>query len=232
MDPSLTSDQLAELQQFDTPTVSNAIEKFGLRDRAVGFVDHSVRCLFTDLPVMVGYAATCVTCAKSPDKRGRGLTHEDYFARLLEVPAPRIAVSHDADRPAGLGAFLGEVNGTMHQALGVAGHVTDGCARDLDQLHDLKMPVFALGPCVSHAHVHLTEAGTPVRIGGCVIRPGDLLHADRHGVVVIPADCAAEVADACREVIESEREILDFCRSAEFSFDGLKAILQRRRESH
>lgn len=225
----LSPNQLEELRQFDTPTVSNAIERFGLRDRAEGYVDATVKCLFPDLGVMVGYAATSVTVARVPGE-GAAVPTEDYLAYLAGVPAPRVAVSHDADRPPGVGAFMGEVNGTMHRALGTVGHVTDGCARDLDALHDMGFHVFALGACVSHAHIHLRAVGVPVAVGGCVIRSGDLLHADRHGVCVIPPACATQLADACRAVIEDEREILEFCRREEVSLAELTALLRRRRE--
>ena len=61
--------------------------------------------------------------------------------------------------------------------------------------------------------------GKPVKIGGLTVHPGDLIHADQHGVVTIPHEIAAEVAARAREVEDKERVIINFFRSPDFSPD-------------
>ena len=96
----------------------------------------------------------------------------------------------------GFGAFWGEVMSAVHKGLGLLGVVTDGCIRDIDQW----APGFqALAGSImpSHAHVHLHDFGKEVRVAGMLVRSGDLVHADRHGAVTIPAHLAAKIPAAC-----------------------------------
>ncbi len=124
----------------------------------------------------------------------------DYLRYVASVPGPKIAVGWDLDEPAGLGAQFGEVTATIHQKLGCVGHITSGCPRDLDEVEALGFQLFGLNPCVSHAYVRLVDFGSPVVIAGVEIRSGDLLHADKHGVCLIPHEVASRLADACVEV--------------------------------
>ena len=108
---------------------------------------------------------------------------------------------------------------TIHKKLGCVGHITDGCPRDLDEVHDLGFQLFGLNPCVSHAYVRLVDFGKPVRLAGVEIRPGDLIHADKHGVCIIPLEIAPKLAEACAEVERMEKPLLDMCRSDNFDLE-------------
>ena len=99
---------------------------------------------------------------------------------------------------------------------GCVGHITSGCPRDLDEVRALGFQLFGLNPCVSHAYVRLVDFGTPVNIAGVEIRTGDLIHADKHGVCLIPHEIAPKLAEACAEVERRERPLLESCRSDEF----------------
>jgi regulator of RNase E activity RraA len=222
--------QLDELLRYNTPTISNAIELFNLRPRHAGFLPHTIRCLLPDLGPIVGYAVTCKTLARKPaagepsaDLLG------DYLRYVASQRAPLVAVGEDLDDPPGLGAQFGEVTATIHQKLGCVGHITSGCPRDLDEVRALGFSLFGLNPCVSHAYVRLVEFGTPVTIGGVVIHSGDLIHADKHGVCLIPAEAAPRLAWACAEIERRERPLLDICRSKEFS---LERYIELRAVSH
>ena len=111
----------------------------------------------------------------------------------MKVPAPRVVVVEDLDEPSGVGSLWGEVNANMHKAMGCVGVVTNGSVRDLDEVEPLGFHFFAQHVRVSHSYVHIVEVGTPVRIGGLTVRPGDLLHGDKHGVTNIPVrPCAPD----------------------------------------
>ena len=150
----LSAEQLDALRRYNTPTISNAIEIFNVRARHLGFLPHQIRCLFPDLGVMVGYAVTSQTRASySTEPAGPDLS-ADYYRYVAAKPGPKIAVGQDLDDEPGLGAQFGEVNATIHKRLGCVGHITDGCPRDLDEVHALGFHFFGLNPCVSHAYVY------------------------------------------------------------------------------
>src|SRR5262245_38069254 len=217
----LNAQQFDSLRKINTPTIANAIEMFDIRPRNTGFLSPEVRCLFPRLGVMVGYAFTAVISADLPAKGFRSIHRFEYWGATAGIPGPRIAVIQDVDTPPCRGSFWGEVNSNIHRALGFIGTVTNGSARDLDEMEALPFHTFAGNPSVSHAYIHLIDFGGSVRIGGTVIAPGDLLHGDRHGVIVIPREVAASVAEAAAEVDSAERELIRYCQSPEFTVDGL-----------
>jgi 4-hydroxy-4-methyl-2-oxoglutarate aldolase len=222
--PILTPDQIAALRRFNTPTVSNAIEVFDVRPRHTGFLPHVIRCLLPDIGPIVGYAVTSQTRADWAVPLEPDLT-ANYLPYVAAQQGPKIAVGQDLDDSPGLGAQFGEVNATIHKTLGCVGHITDGCPRDLDEVEALGFGLFGRNPCVSHAYVRLVDFGKPVRLAGVEIRPGDLLHADKHGVCIIPEGIADRVAEACLEVERIEKPLLEICRSPEFD---LEEYLKRR----
>jgi 4-hydroxy-4-methyl-2-oxoglutarate aldolase len=226
----LTSNELRALRRYNTPTISNAIELFNVRPRHAGFLPHDIRCLLPDLGPMIGYAVTSKTRAAPPEPGEPQVDLlGDYFRYVAGHSGPKIAVGQDLDDPPGLGAQFGEVTATIHQKLGCVGHITSGCPRDLDEVRALGFHLFGLNPCVSHAYVRLVEFDTPVQIGGVEIRTGDLIHADKHGVCLIPHAIAHRLAAACAEVERRERPLLEYCAQDDFS---LEEYIKLRNVSH
>ncbi len=213
----LTNEQITELCKITTPTIINAIETFDVQPRNAGFMNPQIRCIFPELGPMVGYAVTGKLCANKPaDEEHAGLNHE-MWKHILATPAPRVVVIEDVDDPPAVGSMWGEVNGTIHKALGCVGVVTNGGVRDLDEVRSMGFHFFAAHVIPSHAYEHLVEIGKPVKVGGLVVKPGDLLHGDQHGVIVIPQQIAHLVAARAREVEQNERNIINYFRSPDFS---------------
>ena len=229
MSAPLSPDVLARLRTIPTPAVANGVETFHVRPRTAGFMSSRARCMFPDLGAMVGYAFTATCRATEPPPKDADERRFDMWRALERIPAPRIVVLHDLDDPPGVGAYWGEVQSNIHRALGCVGTVTDGSVRDLDEAHALGFHFFAGSVSVSHAYVHLVGFGAPVEIGGLTVRPGDLLHADQHGVLAIPLEIAGEVADGVARVERREREIIGYCQSPGFTCDGLEALFRSQR---
>jgi len=225
LDPSV----LDRLREYNTPTIANAIEVFDVRPRTEGFMHPEVRCIFPELGVMVGYAVTLKIRSAAPAAKGTPIPFPRYWQDVMKTPAPRVAVVEDLDDPPGLGSFWGEVNANIHRGLGCVGAVTNGSVRDLEEVEPLGFHFFAGHIAVSHAYVHIVEVGTPVRVGGLTVRPGDLLHGDRHGVISIPHDLAARIPEGVGVVDAMERQIINYCQSSEFTLEGLAALWTRLR---
>lgn len=220
----LSPAQLDALRRLSTPTVSNAIERFDLRPRHQGFLSPEIRCLFPDLGVMVGYAVTARFAARQPATRPA--SRYEFWKSFQEVPEPRVVVLEDLDRPPGVGAYFGEVQTHIHRRLGCIGAVTNGHVRDLDEVRALGFHFFAGGPCVSHAWVHLVDFGAPVTVGGSIVKTGDLLHADKHGVLIVPGEIVGQIPDAAAQVAEREQRIIAHCQAGDFSPEELKRLVE------
>jgi len=207
----LTAAQLEELKQFDTPTVCNAIEFFGVRPKSAGFMRPSIRKVFDNGRRMVGYAVTAKIAAATPPTEGQKPLAAQYYARVQAAPKPTVTVLQDVD-PEPIGSFWGEVQVSIHRALGCVGVITNGGVRDLDEVKGLGFEYFSSCLLVSHAYVHVAAVDGPVEVGGLTVHPGDLLHADIHGVTVIPAAVAPHLAEACRAAQQAETPVIDNCR--------------------
>jgi regulator of RNase E activity RraA len=200
------------LEGYDSPTLANAIETFDIRPRDTGFASIDVKCMFPELPPLVAYAATATI-------RARGVGPDDQsplWSHVLAVPGPRVVVVQDLDDPPAHGSLWGEVNANVFTALGCVGAITDGCVRDLNEARAMGFRFFARGAGVSHAYVRVEEAGIPVTIGGLEVRPGDLIHADQHGVLLIPIEIASELPAAADRVIAREQAFIKWVRSPDF----------------
>jgi len=218
----LAPDELEALRRYDAPTIANGIETFDVRSWASGFASPAIRCIFPHHGTMVGYAVTGRMRART--KGAGSYSRHGWWDAIVATPGPRVAVIQDLDAEP-VGAFWGEVQSNIHRALGVVGTVTNGGVRDLREADALGFHYFAGSVMVSHAYVHLDDWGTPVTIGGLEIRPGDLIHADMHGVQTIPIEIARELPAACERIIAKERTIIGLCQSPGFELDALKKLV-------
>ncbi len=208
----LNAQQLDELAGFDTPTVCNALEKFSLRAKTEGFTSPMIKSIFPDRKPVVGYACTAKISARQSGTKANEETLYKYYQSLKDCPIRPISVIEDIDESS-VGSFWGEVQTTVHKALGCMAVITNGGVRDLDEAYALGFTYFAQSILVSHAYIHMEETNTVVKIGGLTVHPGDLLHADKHGAVLIPCEVAHLVADACRQMQEAEMPVLNGCRA-------------------
>jgi 4-hydroxy-4-methyl-2-oxoglutarate aldolase len=201
----VSADILETLAAFGTPTIANALEILGEAPTA-GFTNPSVGLLTGSKP-FVGRALTATMRTASPRKTTEAtVATEEYWRYIADHEGPAIAVVQDLDDPPG-GAMYGEVQGRLHRALGVVGVVTNGAVRDIHELSAIDYPMIGGLVCVSHGYARVSSIDVRVTVGGLEVGPGDLLHADRHGVQHIPphTDLEALVAVARQiEALESE----------------------------
>lgn len=203
----LEAARLEELRQFDSPTVCNAIQRFGLRPKTEGFMRSEIRAILKPERPFVGYAVTAkIRASTAPTDEQKELTFR-YYDHVRSAEGPTIAVIEDLD-PQPVGSLWGEVQVSTHLALGCVGVVTSGGVRDLDEVAALGFGYLARCVLVSHANVHIEAAACPVTVGGLLVRPGDLVFADQHGALLIPEAAAPELAEACRAVQRAEEPML------------------------
>lgn len=223
----LTEEELDALRQFDTCMVANAVETFKIRLHNTGFTDARVGCIFPDAPPVVGYATTARLRSGDPPVAGRFHGRADLWNSILAIPAPRILVLEDMDNPPGRGAFIGDLHSAILRALGCVAYVTNGAVREVQSIQEMGIQLFAGSVAVSHAYAHIFDIGAAVSVGGLEIRPGDLLHGDRHGVLTIPMTIAPRIPAVADQLQQGEQKLIEFCRSTAFSVDKLVQMMKR-----
>ena len=230
----LDETELAALSAYDTPTICNALEIVCPERRALGFTTETLICSSPALAPMVGYARTAtIRTMERPAADDDSVIADRiaYYRYVENGPKPSIMVIQDIDSRPGAASWWGEVQSNVHQALGSLGVVTNGAVRDLDMIADGFQ--FLSGTVVpSHAWVHLVSHGGPVDVCGMVANSGDLVHADRHGAVVIPHEAAREVPAAAALCQRREAPILEACKEPGFSAEVMAKVLRRVSEIH
>lgn len=213
------------LRKFDTPTICNALEIATGGRMTSGFTRRRLIASAPKLPPIVGYARTvAVRCSVPFDPAGRKERLLGYYDYLSQGPRPTIAVVQDVDSQPGLGAFWGEVNTTVHYGLGCIGAVTNGSMRDLDMMHpQFQCLAATLSP--SHAYIQVLEFGRQVDVLGMVVADGDIVHADYHGAVVIPAPALEKLPAAIDLMARKEKVILDAARQPGFDVHKMRAAM-------
>lgn len=220
----MDKDLLELLSRVDTPTVCNAIEVVQGKRGFQGFTRGTMVCTEPGRAV-VGYAVTAQIAALAPPTetpeviRARRMA---YYKAMHDAPRPSVAVVEDLDYPNCIGAYWGEINTTVHQGFGMSGALTNGVVRDLGDLPN-GFPVIAGSVGPSHGFVHVRSIGQPVQVMGLEVRQGDLVHADRHGAVVVPPELIPALDTAIRKLLETERLVLDPARKPDFDFAAFEA---------
>src|SRR3954468_23116976 len=206
----LTHSELLQLKRWNTPTIYNGWEQITTHDIArSAFNIEETRDYMPQMGPMVGYAVT-VTCEPSngehPKSNPRRWT--EYRRYVASLPGPKIVVVQDLDKPRAVGAFWGEVNSNIHRALGCVGTICDGAIRDVDEMNNAGFKALARRMCVGHAFSCPVRWGVEVEVFGRTIKPGQLIHADKHGFLAIPFGEEKHLLEAARFMDANECQTL------------------------
>ncbi len=209
------------LRSVDTPTLSNAIELLKVRPNSEGFTPLQVRCLFPEFGRMVGYAVTAHV-----ETMTKGTIDWNIFLELYEAvdksPKPAVVALQEIGPQRDYAVHCGEVMATVFTRLGAVGLVSDCAVRDIPEVKAMKFQYFARGVAASHAYFRIVRVGIPVQVEGLVIRPGDLLHGDENGLIVVPHEGLEKLPDAVNQIQPRERALMQFVRGPEFTFERLR----------
>ncbi len=201
-DPDLPA-LVKELGERSVASICDAVDKVtGKR----GFMQYDMRPLSREKACFVGPAVTTLIEpsleADTPASLALSLEAIDEGA-----PGSVLVVQVEADLTmTGIGGLMA----TTCKARDFAGAVIDGAARDVDEIDKLAFPVFAraISPASVVGRMVSTAKNTPVKCGGVLVRPGDLIVAGSDGVVVVPMDKAAEVLRIATEIDEKETRMV------------------------
>lgn len=212
---SLPHSELLKLKRWNTPTIYNGWEQITKHDIAgEAFNLEETKDFMPQMGPMIGYAVTLVVEPSNAKHRQRTDAWSEYRKYVAQQPGPKIVVVQDLDKPRVIGSFWGEVNANVHRSLGCVGTITDGAIRDIDEMTAAGFKAIARRLCVGHAHVTPVRWNCEVEVFGTPVLPGQLIHADKHGFLAIPAEDESKLLEAalkmdnneCDTVIAAARE--------------------------
>ena len=229
-----TAADLEALRAWDTPTICNALEMVAPHRRGHGFTVRPLVPASTTLPPICGLARTGTLRAAHPSGRAKEVDRAarvGWYEYVAEAALPTVVVLQDLDDTPGTGAFWGEVNTAVHKALGAQGVVTNGSIRDLDMVASgFQLLAGVVNP--SHAYVHVVQYGQEVSVHGMAAHHDAVVHADKHGAVLVPHDAVRAIPTAIELLSRREKVILDLCRSDGFTVAALREALSQADEIH
>ncbi len=231
----LTDAERAALTAFDTPSVCNALEIVAPERRAKGFTVRPLVAPFPQLKPVLAYARTAIIRSKEPDGLAKDKAKAKrlaYYEYVEKGSRPSIMVMQDIDGDdRGFGCFWGEVQSNVHKGLGCVGVITDGTVRDIDMMAP-GFFVLAGGVVPSHAWVHAVDFGGQVNVAGMIVNSGDLIHADRHGAVVVPHGLERKVIEAATLIARREAVIIAAAKQPGFTVEALKRAMREADDIH
>ena len=220
-----SAEDIEALRDIDTPTICNLLETVVPERRGYGYTVRHLHCLHPGMKPIVGFAKTVTMRAKDPSRWTEAeykTIRANYLDYLADGDDPKISVVQDIDERPGYGAFFGEVFSAVHKVLGCHGVVTNGSVRDIDQLApDFQVLAGLVAP--SHAFVHVAQWACEVNVEGMVVQDGDLVHADRHGAVVVPLAAVRGVLDSLDLLVRREAVILEAAQRPGATVDDIKS---------
>jgi len=229
-----TDKDLERLTEWDTPTICNGLELVLPERRALGFTTRPLVCLDEKMKPVIGFACTARIRSQSPSPEPAAALKQrrlDYYRYIGESARPGVVVIEDLDDTPGIGAFWGEVQTNVHKGLGLVAGITNGSIRDLpDSAPGFQLLAGNVGP--SHAHVHLIDFDTDVTVHNMSVSPGDLIHADCHGAVVVPQEAVKELPGVIELIARREEKIISAAQASGFNFEKLKAAMGEADDIH
>ena len=210
------------LKSIDTPTLSNAIELLNVRSRSEGFTPLQLQCLFPELGRMCGYAVTAqVETVTTMDPLDVDVFYA-LFDAVTAAPKPAVVVLQEIGGYPDYAAHCGEVMATIFTRLGAIGLVSDCGVRDIPEVRAIGMHYFARGKVASHARFRVVRSNVSIQVLGVPVRPGQIIHGDENGLLVVPEAGRDELAAAVEQVRTRERKLMDYVRGKEFTLEGLR----------
>ena len=208
MTRELSHAELLELKRWNTPTIYNGWEQITRKERTGGFFNREeARDFMPQMGPMIGYAVTAVFEPSNPKHATKNPNSwEKYRQYLASVPGPKIVVTQDLDQPDCVGTYWGEVNANVCRSLGCVGCIQDGAIRDVDEMTNAGFKALARRLCVGHAYSCPVRWNCEVKVFGTKVNPGQLIHADKHGFIIIPKEDQSQLLEAARFMDKNECE--------------------------
>jgi len=192
---------LEDLKKIPTPSLSDALDVIGIR----GFMSHEIRPCLRNVKI-VGPAVT----VKDVLSEKKSLIPKALEAiDNANVGDIYVRVIEGADEESRDIALFGGLMALGSKMKGLAGAVVDGGARDITEYEEMGFPVFSTSivPTNTVGRTEVVDINVPVRCGGIMVNPGDVIVGDNDGVVVIPRDKLEQVVELANGMDEKERKM-------------------------
>ena len=206
---------MKELEEFDTPTITNAVATYPAMSACLGlydpqqvnwYTDNRLRCLYPELGPRCGYAVTAVYGMVDP--AFKRLEFKDVLVEIAEAEGPVILFLKEnfSERMKNRNALISGNMMTAFKQLGVVGVIGDAPARDIDEMRPMKVQCMFPGTVAAHGTAAVEAVNVPVSMCGMDVAPMEVIHMDESGAVKFPRKYLKEVLEKAKELREFDNE--------------------------
>jgi regulator of RNase E activity RraA len=223
-----TQKKLREIEQFDTPSITNVVATYPDDPLCLGlynpwsenwYTDRTIECLYPELGPRAGHVITCVY--GTPDPNFSKLSFIDVVDALEDSPEPTI-LALKQDFPDDIAGKVGLTGGNMTsamQSLGCVGCISDGPARDIDEIRPTEFQYLVTGVSPGHGDMAVHAVNVPVSICGMDVAPGEIIHMDENGAVKFPAERLDDVLENVQKLEAREEKLQEQVHNASSAAD-------------
>jgi regulator of RNase E activity RraA len=192
---------LKEYENLYTCAVSDAIDELGLEP---GFIDSEIRPIWPGARIL-GLAGT-MKIIPSDEPLDRNIIAQmlKFIKQTPDFPVMCVDMAGHM-----IAAGLGQSTSRILEKLGFRGGLVDGAVRDIAQVTNLQFPIFARGIVCSSIRgrmvIDMDSVMQPIKCGGRIITPGDLIFGDINGVVVVKSKDIETVLVKAKEMISTDK---------------------------
>ena len=197
------NDDIARLRALNTAIVCDALDGMKAPPRVMR---HDISPVYSGAVV----AGVALPILQAPVARRPAEPYKLLFQAFEEIRPNTVMVL--AANDGNVSGIWGELLSVAAHARGAVGAVIDGLTRDTEGMARMHFPVFARGesPLDSEGRCEVFEYNTAISCGGALVEPGDVVLADRAGVVVFPPEALAEVVERGEEKLNGEYEVREY----------------------
>lgn len=206
---------IRELEEFDTPTITNAVATYPANQSCLGlydpqeigwYTDNRLRCFYPELGPRCGYAVTAVY--GMVDAAYGRLELKDILFEIDEVEGPVVLILKEnfSEKMKSRNALIGGNMMTAFRQLGVVGVIGDAPARDIDEMRPMGVQCLFPGTVAGHGTASVQAVNVPVSLSGMDVAPMEIIHMDENGAVKFPRKYLQDVLEAAKKIRESDQE--------------------------
>ncbi len=223
---------IEQLREFETALVAEALSALGCQSAEKYYTGNDVKLLTEISEPLVGVAHTMIADTSTPKEIGDVDDLYKSYDLVQQSPLPVIIVIKANGSRLKHECILGDGMAKTLKSCGSCGLITDGGARDINGINKVGYPVFGSGTVSNHVNMVYKLSHEPVSISGVTFDNGDLIHADRDGILLIPNNFHGAIIEACILTRDFETRAHVFLRRSDKTAEKKREFVTNLAKEH
>jgi len=228
----MTKSLLEQLEEFDTALLANTIGYIDPTPPDQWYMGGTIQSLTPALGPTVGVAAICEVDSSTPGGEWEMDAYDRQLVEFERFELPIVWVVKTVGSRPDHECVLGDGMAKSLTSVGCVGIVTDGGVRDVDGLLSTSFAAYARGTVIHHSAMRMRQATEPIEIGGITVASGDVIHANKEGVIKIPPTCVEQLPERAAAMVAYEHDNHAHLRRTDLDWATKQQMAVERRKKY